>query len=77
MTGNVQTLAIMSAGMKALREALGILEAEIFITNIKNPGLDYTKWRENLWEDITLHELLEKAAAAEKKYGVPNNIIQI
>jgi len=77
MTGNVQTLAIMSAGMKILRETLGILEAEIFITNIKNPGYDYTEWRENLWEDLTLRELLEKAAKSEKKHGVPKGVAQI
>jgi len=57
-----------------LRETLGILEAEIFITNIKNHGLDYTEWRENLWEDLTLHELLERAAKAEDKYGVPEGV---
>jgi enterochelin esterase-like enzyme len=77
MTGNVQTLAIMSAGMKALRETLGILEAEIFITNIKTPGHDYTKWRENLWEDLTLRELLEKAAEAEKNHGVPEGVVRV
>jgi hypothetical protein len=69
-----QTSAIMSAGMKILRETLGTVETEIFITNVKNPGLDYTKWRENLWEDITLHELLERAAKAEDRYGVPDHI---
>jgi len=74
MTGNVHTSAIMSAGMKVLRETLGILEAEIFITNIKSLGHDYTKWRENLWDDLTLHELLERAAKAEEKYGVPEGI---
>ena len=77
MTGNVQTSAIMSAGMKILRETLGILEAEIFITNIKNPGNDYTEWRENLWEDLTLQELLEKAAKSEKKHGVPKGVARI
>ena len=74
MTNNIQTSAIMSAGMKILRETLGIVEAEIFIANIKNPGLDYTEWRENLWEDLTLHELLEHAAEAEEKYGVPEGV---
>jgi hypothetical protein len=74
MTGNIQTSAIMSAGMSVLRETLGTIEAEIFITNIKNPGFDYTKWRENLWEDLTLHELLERAALAEKKYSVPKGV---
>ena len=75
MTSNVQTSAIMSAGMKVLRETLGIIEAEIFITNIKNPGFDYTKWRENLWEDISLHELLERAVKAEEKHSVPNGVV--
>jgi len=74
MTNNIQTSAIMNAGMKVLRETLGVLEAEIFIANIKNPGLDYTKWRENLWEDLTLHELLERAAKAEEDYGVPKGV---
>ncbi|MCL2663870.1 MAG: hypothetical protein FWE83_11185 [Oscillospiraceae bacterium] len=72
---NVQTSAIMSAGMKILRETLGIIEAEIFIANIKSPGFDYTKWRENLWEDISLRELLKRAAKAEEKYGVPKNVV--
>ena len=74
MTRDLQTTAIMSAGMKLLRETLGIVEAEIFITNIKAQGFDYTEWRENLWEDITLRELLERAVQAEEKYGVPKGI---
>jgi len=74
MYKDVQTAAIVSAGMKLLREKLGIIEAEIFITNIKNPGFDYTEWRENLWEDITLRELLERAVKAEEKYGVPEGV---
>ena len=47
---------------------------EIFIANISNNKTDYTKWREDLWEDLTLHELLERAAKAEEKYGVPEGI---
>ena len=57
-----------------LRETLGIIEAEIFITVIKTPGFDYTEWRENLWEDITLDELLARAVQAEEKYSVPKEI---
>jgi len=74
---NIQTSAIMSAGMKVLRETLGIVEAEIFIANVKNPGLDYTKWRENLWENLTLDKLLERAVSAEEKHGVPKGIENI
>ena len=74
MTDSIQTAAIMRAGMKVLRETLGIIDAEVFISVIKNPGLDYTKWRENLWEDLTLCDLLERAARAEDKYGVPKSV---
>jgi hypothetical protein len=74
MYSDVQTSAIISAGMKLLRENLGVIEAEIFITNISKNKLDYTKWRENLWEDLTLRELLDHAAKAEEKYGVPEGV---
>jgi len=74
MSGNVQTSAIMSAGMRVLRETLGTVEAEIFIANIKNPGFDYTKWREILWEDISLQELLKRASHSEETHGVPENV---
>jgi hypothetical protein len=62
---NMQTTAIMTAGMKLLNEYLGSIETEIFITNVKNQGFDYTKWRENLWEDLTVSELFQKAADYE------------
>jgi hypothetical protein len=67
----------MSAGMRVLRETLGTIEAEIFISNISGNKSDYTKWRENLWEDLTLHELLERAVKAEEKYGVPEGVLII
>ena len=62
---NMQTAAIMTAGMKLLNENLGFVETEIFITNVKNHGFDYTEWRENLYEDMSLSELLQKAAEYE------------
>ena len=74
MSENIRNSAIMSAGMRVLRETLGTIEAEIFISNISSNKSDYTKWRENLWEDLTLHELLERAAKAEEKYGVPEGV---
>jgi hypothetical protein len=65
----------MTAGMRALREALGIVEAEIFITNIKQEYFDYTEWRENLYEDITLEELVSRAAEFERQHPelIPKN----
>ncbi|MDR0220469.1 MAG: hypothetical protein LBI54_03565 [Lachnospiraceae bacterium] len=75
MTDNMQTSAIMTAGMRLLRENLGLIETEIFIVNIKNTGFDYTKWRENLWEDMTTEELFAKAAEFEQQHPelIPKN----
>jgi len=69
MTDNMQTSAIMTAGMKILRETLGIIEAEIFITNIKQEYFDYTEWRrDNLFENMTLEELVNNAAEYEREH---------
>jgi len=68
MINNMQNSAIMTAGMKVLRETLGIIEAEIFIANIKQECFDYTEWRHNnLFENMTLEELVDKAAAFEQQ----------
>ena len=74
MYSNVQTSAIMNAGMKILREHLGVIESEIFITNLGSNSFDYTKWRENLWEALTPTELFERAATTEEKYNVPKGV---
>ena len=65
MTDNIQTAAIMSAGMKLLRENLGLIESEIFIYNLKQELFDYTEWSQALYEDMSLEELCQKAAEYE------------
>ena len=65
---NIQNAAIMSAGMKLLRENLGLIESEIFIFNLKNEHFDYTEWSQNLFEDMSLKELLDKAAEYEREH---------
>ncbi|MCL2052956.1 MAG: hypothetical protein FWG90_00730 [Oscillospiraceae bacterium] len=80
MTNNVQTSAIMSAGMRALRETLGLIEAEIFITTIKQDRFDYTEWRrDNLFENMTLEQLVHEAAEFERLHPetIPPNAVII
>jgi len=79
MADIMQTSAILSAGMKLLRENLGLIETEIFIVSIKNKGFDYTEWRENLWEDMTSEELFAKAAEFEQQHPefMPKNAKRI
>jgi len=74
MLRDTQTAAIMNAGMKILRDNLGAIETEIFISKISSNEFDYTKWREHLWEDLTPNELFERAAIAEKKYSIPKKV---
>jgi hypothetical protein len=71
---SIQTSAIMSAGMKLLRDNLGLIECEVFVSNISRNRFDYTKWRENLWEDFTVDEVFERAKEAQARYGVPEGV---
>ena len=71
---DMQTEAIISAGLKLLREHLGFIETEIFLSKVTRKGFDYTEWRENLWEDLTIDEVFERAKKAQEKYGVPDGV---
>jgi hypothetical protein len=68
MINNVVTDALMDAGMKCLVEKLGIVEAEMFIAIIREDTFDYTEWRQdNLWQDLSLDEVLNLAVEKKKK----------
>jgi hypothetical protein len=79
MMYDVQTEAIISAGLQLLREHLGVIETEIFISKVSRKGFDYTQWRENLYEDKTLDELLTAAAeyAANHPEFIPKRVKRI
>ena len=51
------TSDIMSEGMKCLVEKLGIVETEIFISNIIKESFDYTVWQKEHFDGLTLEEL--------------------
>ncbi len=55
------TSVIMSEGMKYLVEKMGIVETEIFISNIIKEPFDYTEWQRENFNDISLEELNEQA----------------
>ena len=76
---NVQDAALLSAGMKTLRDTFGTVRAEIFITLIKQKGFDYTEWRkDNLWAGMTSEEISDHAVSviAERFNELPINIQQ-
>jgi hypothetical protein len=68
------TQAIMSKGMSCLLEKLGVIDAEIFISNLLREPFDYTKWqRDNLYNDLSLHELNQRAAQFEREHPFRKN----
>jgi len=63
------TAVIMNKGINCLLEKLGVLETEIFISHLLREPFDYTKWRrDNLYNDMSLQELNQKAAQYSKDH---------
>jgi hypothetical protein len=49
--------------MKVLIKHLGMVEAEQFIMLIQKEPFDYTKWREDILEDLSIETISARAAA--------------
>jgi len=60
------TAAIMNDGINCLVERLGIIETEIFISQIIREPLDYTKWQKEHYADMSVSELNRKAVEYAK-----------
>jgi len=58
---------IRNTGTQVLMENLGLVEAERFIMLIQKESFDYTQWQANLFEDMSLEEISQKAAGYRKK----------
>jgi len=53
---------IRTEGTKILIDALGLQLATRFFMLIQREPFDYTKWQENLMEDMSIREISDKAA---------------
>ena len=63
---------IRNEGLHVLMENIGLVEAERFIMLIQKESFDYTKWQENLFEDMSIEEISQKASDYRKniaKFG--------
>jgi hypothetical protein len=54
-------IELRSDGMKLLRNQLGLVESERFLTLMLREPFDYTKWRQQQWNNETVATLAEKA----------------
>ena len=48
-------------GIRILKEKLGAVDMERFLVLMNREHFDYTKWRQNLFENLTLEELAKRA----------------
>jgi len=52
---------IKQVGFQVLKSKLDTVEVERFIVLINREKFDYTKWRKNLFENMTIDEIADKA----------------
>jgi hypothetical protein len=54
-------------GLQILTQSIGLVEAERFVALIQQEPFDYTKWRDDLFEDLTIEEISKKAMELRSK----------
>ena len=61
---------IKRRGIKVLIRELGQVGAERFITLLIREPFDYTEWQRDIWQDLSVEELSEKAMEYVRKTDV-------
>lgn len=54
-------LLVLKEGMNALKEKLGLVDSERFISLIIRENFNYTEWQKDLWNDKSVKEIHEEA----------------
>lgn len=57
---------IRSLGFQVLFKYMDVIEAEKFISIINREKFDYTEWRQTLFEDMTIEDIIKDA----KKFAI-------
>jgi len=52
---------LKNEGIRVLTQNVGMVEAERFISLIIREPFDYTKWRQGLFDEMSVEELSQKA----------------
>jgi len=58
---------IKMLALEVLNKSLGIVEAERFVALIQRERFDYTKWRQDLFDELSGQEISERAMEFQKK----------
>jgi hypothetical protein len=62
---------IRAAGVRALVDALGSVQAEKFVALIQREPFDYTRWQQGLWPGKSVKEI--SRAATQLRCGTPDS----
>jgi hypothetical protein len=54
--------ALRYEAMELLMRTFGLVDAERFICMVKRDTFDYTEWRRDQWNDMSIDEIHEAAA---------------
>ena len=57
--------------MDILKDAVGTVDMERFISYVIRESSDYTLWRRQIYDDMTVDEVLDNAAECAKKHPLP------
>jgi hypothetical protein len=57
--------------MQHLVDNFGVIETERFISSIIRDPMDYTKWRRNMYDGMTVRELSAKAMEYHNQTHTP------
>jgi len=60
-------------GLQILAKYLGDVESERFVALIQREPFDYTKWRRDLDEDLSIEDISQKAMASRMKSAEQND----
>lgn len=52
---------LRSQAMELLRTELGMVESERFVTMLTRDTFDYTRWRRNQWNGISVSQLAKES----------------
>lgn len=69
------TIDIMDKGVACLVEKLGIINAERFIALIKRENFDYTLWRREYFDNMSLDDINSEAVLYAKKHPHPGQAL--
>ena len=68
---------IMERGMNCLIKELGPIETAEFIVAIKGDNFDYTEWRKDFFDKMTLEEFHNNAIEYEKAHPFKGKAVRI